>query len=64
MPLVRGPQGAPPRTFIFHLLNFRDWNLVLQEAKKMEELCYDNAKLMIFPDYSVETVAPQNVQSR
>lgn len=55
MPPVRGQPGAPPRTFIFRLLNFRDWDLALREARKVEELRFENAKLMLFPDYSVDT---------
>lgn len=55
MPSVKGPPGAPPRTFIFRLLNFRDRDLVLREARKLEELRYENVKIMLFPDYSMET---------
>lgn len=28
---------------------------MLREAQKLDELCHENAKIMIFPDYSVET---------
>lgn len=52
---VRGPQGAPPRTLIFKHLNFRDRNLVLREARNVGELKFENTKLLIFPDYSIET---------
>lgn len=55
MPLVQGPQRAPPHTFIFQLLNFRDQDLVLREARKVEELCFENAKFMLFSDYFIET---------
>lgn len=55
MPPVRGPPGAPPRTFIFKLLHFKDRDAVLRAARAQGELLYDNTKLMIFPDYSVET---------
>lgn len=50
---VQGPQGSPPRTFYFRLLNFQD--LALQEAQKVEELRFFKTKCMLFPDYSVET---------
>lgn len=55
MPSVRGPPGAPPRTFIFRMLNFRDRDLILREARRAGELRSENAKIMLFPDYSVET---------
>lgn len=55
MPSTRGPPGTPPRTFIFRLLNFRDRDLILREARKVGELRTENAKIMLFPDYSVET---------
>lgn len=45
----------PPRTFIFHLLNFRDRDLVLREARKVPEHRYENAKIMLFPDFSIDT---------
>lgn len=55
MPASRGPQGAPPRTFIFKLLHYRDRDTVLRSARTQGELHYENTKLLIFPDYSVET---------
>lgn len=55
IPATRGVLGAPPRTFILKLLNFRDRDLVLREARKIEILRHEGAKLMIFPDYSVDT---------
>lgn len=55
MPASRGPQGSPPHTFIYKLLHFKDRDVVLKEARALAELRYENAKLMIFPDYSVET---------
>lgn len=55
MPPVRGPPGSPPRTFIFRLLNFQDRDLALHEARKVAELRFDNTKLMLFPDYSIDT---------
>lgn len=55
MPLARGPQGSPPHTFIFRLLNFRDRDLILREARKIEEQWFKNTKLKLFPDCPVET---------
>lgn len=55
MPAVRGPPGAPPRTFILRLLHFRDRDAVLRESRKIEALRFEGARLMIFPDFSVET---------
>lgn len=54
MPATQGPLGAPPRTFILKLLNFKDRDLVLREARKTEQLRHEGAKL-IFPDFSVDT---------
>lgn len=57
--LLRGPiashpsgPGAPPPTFILKFLNFRDRDEVLRVARV---LIYQNNKILIFPDYSVET---------
>lgn len=47
--------GAPPRTFILRLLNFRDRDEVLRAARVQGEVRYQNGKLLIFPDYSIET---------
>lgn len=55
MPAARGPLGAPPRTFILRLLNYRDRDAVLRESRKMEALRFEGSHLMIFPDFSVET---------
>lgn len=55
MPLVRGQPGAPPCISIFRLLNFRDHDLAVHDTREMEELCFENTKLMLFPDYSVDT---------
>lgn len=43
VPPVPGPPGSNPRTLIFWLPNFRDWDE------------YQNANLMFFPDFSLET---------
>lgn len=55
MPATRVPPGTPPRTFILKLLNFRDRDQVLREARKIEVLHHEGAKLMIFLDFSIDT---------
>lgn len=52
---TRRPQGAPPRTFIFKLLHYRDRDTVLYAACLQGELKFENTGLLIFPDYSMET---------
>lgn len=37
IPSTRGPQGAPPHTFIFKLLHFRDRDTVMKEARSQCE---------------------------
>lgn len=64
IPSTRGPQGAPPRTFIFKLLHFRDRDMVMKEARSQDELRFENAKLLIFPDYSLETQGQQKSYDR
>lgn len=54
IPASRGPQGAPPRTFIFKLLHYQDRDTVLRAARLQGELKFENTKLIIFPDYTVE----------
>lgn len=48
---------SPHFTFIFRLLNFRDRDLVLREARKLGELRHENVRIMLFPvsNSSVET---------
>lgn len=48
IPPARGPQGAPTRTLIFKLLNSRDRDLVLQEARHVGELKFETTKLLYF----------------
>lgn len=50
-----GPPGAPPRTFILRLLNFQDRDEILHASRSVGDLRHQNNKLMIFPDYSIET---------
>lgn len=55
IPPKPGPQGSPPRMFILKFLHFRDRDEVLRAARVQGELAYQNSKILIFPDYSVET---------
>lgn len=55
IPPKPGPPWIPPRTFILRLLNFRDRDEVLRASRNVGDLRFQNTKLMIFPDYSVET---------
>lgn len=55
IPFTRGPQGGAAQTFIFKLLHFWDCDLVLQESRGLDKFWYENAKLLIFPGYSVVT---------
>lgn len=50
-----GPEGAPPRTLILRLLNFRDRDELLRASRAAGELPYRNVKLLLFPDYTMET---------
>lgn len=50
-----GPEGAPPRTLILRLLNFRDRDELLRASRAAGELPYRNTKLLLFPDYTIET---------
>lgn len=55
IPPKPGPPGAPPHTFILKFLNFRDRDEVLRADRVQGEIRHQNNKLLIFPDYSVET---------
>lgn len=54
VPTGRRPAGAWPRAFLFRLLNFRDRDLILAEARKHPELKHDNAVIHLYPDFSLE----------
>lgn len=55
IPPKPGPPGAPPRALILRLLNFRDRYEILRVSRSKGELRFQNTKLIIFTDYSVET---------
>lgn len=44
MPPACSPPRAPPHTFIFRRLNFRDQDLILREACKMELIRHETAR--------------------
>ena len=44
--------GLPPRPVLARLLNFRDRDLILQSARKIQHLEVENSKVMIFPDFT------------
>lgn len=48
------PPGAPPRPFLFRLLNYKDRDAILNKARTAGTLKVDNAKVSLFPDFSAE----------
>lgn len=46
--------GNPPRPLLLRLLNSRDRDRILAAARAKQELRFNNAKIMLFPDYSPE----------
>lgn len=52
VPSGRRPDGAWPRAFLDRLLNFRDRDLILSEARKHPEIKYENAVIHLYPDFS------------
>lgn len=54
MPARRPPKGAPPRTFIAKLLNFRDRDAVLRLARVKCNIPFQSGYISAFPDFSVE----------
>lgn len=46
--------GAPPRPFFLRLLKYRDRDKLLAAAREKQDLRFNNAKIMLFPDYSPE----------
>lgn len=55
VPPKPGPVGASSRTFILKLLNYRDRDELLRAARAAGVLPYRNDKLLLFPDYTMET---------
>uniref|UniRef100_A0A803K4A7 L1 transposable element RRM domain-containing protein n=1 Tax=Xenopus tropicalis TaxID=8364 RepID=A0A803K4A7_XENTR len=52
VPLRPLPPGAPPRAFLIKLLNYRDRDSALREARKKGDLQYAGARISLYPDYS------------
>lgn len=48
------PQGAPPRTFIAKMLNFRDRDAVLWLTRLKGNIPFKNSEIKVFPDFSAE----------
>lgn len=46
------PPGAPPRPLLARLLSSRDRDTILQAARKLPGIKYNNASISIFPDFS------------
>lgn len=54
MPARPPPPGAPPRTFIAKLLNYKDRDVALRLAREKGNIPFGNEKIAIFPDFSAE----------
>lgn len=53
--LVPKPKpGAPPRTIIAKILNYRDRDAILQAARLKGDLHYENATIRFFPDFTLK----------
>lgn len=50
MPAKHPPEGAPPRTFIAKLLNYRDRDVILRHFKDRGNIPFRNGHVMAFPD--------------
>lgn len=54
MPARPPPMGAPPRTFIAKLLNYKDRDAALWMARVKGNIPVGNSKVAIFPDFSAD----------
>lgn len=54
IPAITPKPGPPPRQLLARLLNCKDRNLVLHKARQKGTIKYENAKVSIFPDFSLE----------
>ena len=45
--------GAPPRTIIVRIFNFRDQDVVLQAARVAPSVKYQNSTITFFPDFTL-----------
>lgn len=57
VPTGSRPPGAFPRLFLVRFLNFRD--MLLTQARKLQELRHENTRVMLFPDFSAATQQKQ-----
>lgn len=49
------PPGAPPHPFLVYLLNLRDGDMILAEARKHQELPFENTRVILFPNFAAKT---------
>ena len=54
VPGGRPRPGEPPRTIIARIFNFRDRDVILQEARKAPAVKVDNATVNFFPDFTLQ----------
>ena len=50
----RPPLGAPPRPMIVKILNYKDCDAILQQAREVGEVKHENSRIIILPDYSIQ----------
>lgn len=55
VPTGNRPPGAFPRPFLVRFLNFRDRDMLLTQARKLQDLRHENTRVMLFPDFSAAT---------
>ena len=54
VPGRKPPPGAPPRTIIARIFNFRDRDTILQEARVAPPVTYQNNTIGLFPDFTLQ----------
>lgn len=57
VPTGSRPPGAFPRPFLVRFLNYRD--MILTQARKIQDLRHENARMLLFPDFSAATQSKQ-----
>lgn len=55
VPTGRRPPGAFPRPFLVGFLNYKDKDMILAQSRKIQDLKYENARVMLFPDFPAAT---------
>lgn len=53
-PIPKPKPGAPPRTIIARILNFRDRDAILQAARVRGDLQYENTTIRFYPDFTLK----------